>query len=425
MKAKRFVSLASALAMLLISSGCSSGQDASSSGGGTNSSSKAKTIKFASFQTDTIAEDWETVQFPAYEEETGVKVEHVFVNHTDTLSTYMTWAASDSLPDAAMLSADYLNSLVTKGMILNLSDYTEANGIDYDFDRYFPNLLNAYKYEGDVYALPSDMDINMLYYNKDIFDEAGVAYPTNDWTWEDLRENAKALTSGEGPNKIYGVNWGNYIPFLWQNETNTISEDGTECLLNTPAAIETFDFLASMLHEDESAVMPGTDEPMFDNGKCAMTYSGPWYAYYNLAEVDFEWGIAAVPAGKVKATSCYGSTFAVFEASPNQKEAVDFLTWFLSDEQQLDRAEKFCWFPPASSVVEAGNFMDDDSIMGLTKEQKELIMSETECGDAPIVVENQNEINQILDRELTLLWAGEKSVEDALNTAAEEIAPLL
>lgn len=419
--------------LMLFATACTSEAPGSSTGSGSGSGTSSESgktgektkIKFASYQTGDVAEDWEKNQFPKYLEETGVEVEHVFVNHTDTISTYMTWAAADQMPDAAMLSANYLNALIAKGMVLNLSEYTAEKSPDYDYSRYIPKLMEAYKYEDEVYALPSDLDLGLLWYNKDIFDTAGVEYPNESWTWEDLQKNAALLTSGSGPEKIYGASLADYQTYLWQNGTDIISADKKTAQFNTPDAKEAFTYMMDMVAE-ETAVNPNNKEPLFQSGKAAMSIgSGPWFAHYEMANVDFNWGVTAVPKGKEKATTCYGSTFAVFNNSKNTDAAVDFITWFLSDEQQLDRAEKFYWFPPTESAIENDAFMNTDAIMGMTKEQKQLVLSETEFGKAPIIVEKQNEITQVVTSELSLMWAGEKTVDETLDKINSEVDKLL
>lgn len=433
---KRILSsfVACCLVLCLFSlSGCTESPAPSAAATGVSAEGESQTaekkdvkLKFATYQAGDVAQDWETVQLKKYKEETGVEVEHVFVNHEDTITTYMTWAAADTLPDAAMLSANYLNALIEKKMILNLTKFTGEKDPDYDFDRYFPNLLNAYKYKDEIYALPSDLDLGLLWYNKDIFDAAKLDYPNPDWTWTDLQENAKLLSSGSGPEKVYGVNLGSYQSYLWQNGTDTISADGTECLMNADATKEAFQYMLDMVQKDGSAVNPSSEEPLFQNGKAAMSLgAGPWFAHYEMENVDFNWGVTAVPTGKEKATTCFGSTFAVFQNSKQPQEALDFITWFLSDEQQMDRATKFYWFPPSTTCLNMEEFLNDDKVMGMTKAQKELVLSETKHGRAPTVVESQNELSQIMTRELSLMWAGEKSLDDALNQITEECNALL
>ena len=382
-------------------------------------------LKFATFQSGDVAEDWETIQLPKYKEESGIEVEHVFVAHTDTITTYMTWQAAGTMPDIAMLSAEYLNSLISKEMILNLDKFTSENQSDYDFSRYFDNLLSAYKYNDEIYALPSDMDLGLMWYNKDIFDSANIDYPNADWTWEDLEKTATALTSGSGPNKIFGANLANYQTYLWQNETDIYSDDKTTCLMNTDSVKESLNYMYDMVDRGV-AILPATEEPLFQNGKAAISLgAGPWFAHYEMKNVDFNWGVTSVPKGKVDATTCYGSTFAIFNDSEHPQESLDFITWFLTDEQQLQRAEQFSWFPPSKTVLAMDEFLDNDDIMSMTRDQKQLVLEETKSGKAPIIVENQNEINTVITREMSLMWAGEKTVDEATNQITKEVNELL
>lgn len=87
-------------------------------------------------------------------------------------------------------------------------------------------------------------------YNQDLFDAAGLPYPSADWGWEDLERAAAALTQGEGPNKTYGVYadswWGVWLPYVWQNGGDLISEDGSACTLAQPPAVEALEWWASL-----------------------------------------------------------------------------------------------------------------------------------------------------------------------------------
>lgn len=81
--------------------------------------------------------------------------------------------------------------------------------------------------------------------------------------------------------------------------------------------------------------------------------------------------------------------------------------------------------PPTESAIENDAFMNTDAIMGMTKEQKQLVLSETEFGKAPIIVEKQNEITQVVTSELSLMWAGEKTVDETLDKINTEVDKLL
>lgn len=381
-------------------------------------------ITFASFQTGAVEEDWINVQFPKFYEETGIEVEHVYIEHADTISTLMTWMAGDMAPDCCMISALYENSLAAKGLLLNLDTYLAENKPDYDLSRFYPNLLEAYQYDGVQYALPSDLDLSVLWYNKDMFNAASVDYPAAGWTWEDYRAAAEKLTTGAGPEKIYGSSIPSIQATLWQAGADYISADGKTCIINTPEARKAYEFILGMI-QDGIVPAPGSEGVGFPQGRCAMNPgAGAWYAYYMLNEVDFNWDISPLPIGDQAATQAYGSTFAVLKNSKNIDAAVEFITWFLSDEQQFIRAAQFAWCPPARTVLEFPGF-DDESVLCLNADQKQLMLAENINGRAPIVVSNQNEIRQIINREESLIWAGEKSIDDALATMETEITPLL
>ncbi|GGD85468.1 ABC transporter substrate-binding protein [Paenibacillus nasutitermitis] len=421
------------ISMLTITSAaCSSapseGND-SKSEGSTDSGTKSGTmvqLKFSSYQSGDVSKDWETIQFPAYKKETGVDVEHVFIKHEDTISTLMMWNAANTMPDAGMLSADYENALAAKGMLVNLSELIKEKDPNYDLGRFFPKLLDAYKYKDELYALPSDLDLGLLWYNKDMFDAAGIAYPDENWTWDDYLSAATKLTSGDGPAKIYGTKLPSPQTFLWQNNADIISADGKNVTIDSPEGLEAITFISDLVNKYKVAPKSGAnDEDKFQTGRAAMSLGeGPWYAHYGLKDVKFNWGIAPMPKGKQKATTAYGSTFAIFSSSKHQDEAWEFIKWFLSDEQQFIRAKQFSWFPPSSSVLSMPDFVDE-SVLQMSKDQKELVMKEAEYGRAPVVVEKQNEANQIINRELKLVWSGEKKPEDALNTIKTQVQPLL
>jgi multiple sugar transport system substrate-binding protein len=268
------------------------------------------------------------------------------------------------------------------------------------------------------------MDLGLVWYNKDLFDAANLAYPSNDWTWDDYRATAKALASGEGPGKIWGSEMPQLQHFLWQAGADYFSADGLSCALNTPEAKEAYNFILGMMDE---GICPRERlyEGGFNAGRAGMTLgSGPWYAFYMLNDAEFTWDVAAMPQHKHKATTAYGSSFGILKSSENIDAAFEFISWFLSDEQQFIRAKQFSWFPPSGTVLDFPGF-DGEDVLNMNTVQKQLVMDETEYGRAPLVVANQNEINQIITRENSLIWAGEKSVDDGLAAMEAEINPLL
>ena len=94
------------------------------------------------------------------------------------------WASGDpkAVPDVAFLW--WTPKFASEGVLENLDPYIQKSGTD--LNDYWPGLLESHKYNGSVYGLPRDIEVNILYYNKDILDKAGVKYPDESWTWDDL-----------------------------------------------------------------------------------------------------------------------------------------------------------------------------------------------------------------------------------------------
>ena len=95
-----------------------------------------------------------------------------------------------------------LAGLIQKGQVLSLDDYIQKANID---ESYYGGMLNELALDGKVYAMPFKKDCTILYYNKDLFDKAGVEYPKDGMTLTDYRELAAKMTSGEGAEKVYGA----------------------------------------------------------------------------------------------------------------------------------------------------------------------------------------------------------------------------
>jgi len=164
------------------------------------------------------------------------------------------WAAGDKegIPDVLFLSP--VVTYAGQGVLEPLDPFIKASG--YDTSDYWPSLLDFGKLKGTIYGLPRDIGIEVLYYNKDIFDEAGVSYPTNFWTWDDLKAAAKQLskitTSGRVQRYALGAEGGKYQLFLGQNR-GTILDDmvnPTACTLSEPVAVEAISFFAGLMDED-------------------------------------------------------------------------------------------------------------------------------------------------------------------------------
>ena len=215
--------------------------------------------------------------------------------------------------------AQYFN-FATKGMFENLEAYAQAD--QYDFDQLGADNVELSRINGDLYALPYVQSEWLLYYNKNIFDEAGIAYPTDDMTWDEFREVAKTLTKGEGAEKQWGFTMPDW-PCTWTGIASKkgktfIKEDGT-ANRDDSAFRDALQFKYDLTMVDKSGpslaenkVTKAHYAKQFSAGNIGMMIAGDW-VHNNIKEnlggnYTFEYDVAAMPhSEEEEAGTTYGA----------------------------------------------------------------------------------------------------------------------
>ncbi|MBK8046581.1 MAG: extracellular solute-binding protein [Anaerolineales bacterium] len=198
--------------------------------------------------------------------------------------------------------------------------------------------------------MPRDFQTIVLFYNKDLFDAAGVPYPTDDWTLQDLRDAAKKLTvdsDGDGVMDQWGFStdlWDMELSSgaaLWGNGAEVLNADRTQTLIGEPKARAAWQTISDMVLLDKSIPDPETAAQYgdaFAAGTAAMTTIGHWVVP-EYAKLPFQWDVAAMPAGPEKrATSVNSAGFVLAKDSKNPDAAWKFVEFASSEAgQQSDR----------------------------------------------------------------------------------------
>ncbi|MGN6503919.1 MAG: ABC transporter substrate-binding protein, partial [Pseudolysinimonas sp.] len=291
-------------------------------------------------------------------------------------------------------------------------------------DAYKQSLLEAYATDGTQYALPSSFSDVVLYYNKDLFDAAGVSYPTADWTWADEKAAAEKLTD-----KAAGV-WGDHQPVsfyefykaLAQNGGQFLSDDGTKVAFNTPAGIEA----AHWLVDKSGTVMPtieqgqGTpdfDTNLFKDGKLAMMHTGIW-VFGAVADVPFGWDIAVEPGNTTQASAVFSNALGVSANSKHPEAAAKWAEFLSSSDTTVQVRLDAGWeLPPISDDAKLSTYLEK----GAPANRQAVFDSLDGIALPPVVATGQTEMQDIMTEELVEAQSGRKSVEDALKSAEERI----
>ncbi|MEC0261467.1 sugar ABC transporter substrate-binding protein [Bacillus subtilis] len=279
------------LALSAFLSGCS-GSDTSS-----GDSKNGVTLRILVWNNNPEGTKLENEIFKAFEKENpGVNVEMVYAPYDKFNDKFLTMSAGGDQPDLVWIQPSAFGQLVSKNVLMDLSD-KEINK-----DEYLPNILEMGKVDGKQYALIRDAATFQMGYNKDMFDEAGVPYPSDDWTWDDFLNAAKKLTKVEGGKTVqFGIE--NYYTgeILVQNGGSYISQDGKTVTVDSPETIEAIQFGSDLINkykvQPTSAQAQGMSN-LFLTGKAGMKLMGPWDWADTEKNVSFEWDVAPMPAGK-------------------------------------------------------------------------------------------------------------------------------
>jgi multiple sugar transport system substrate-binding protein len=198
----------------------------------------------------------------------------------------------------------------------------------------YPGLLAAFTKDGTPYCVPKDFSTLGLLYNKDMFDKAGVAYPTADWTWKDMQDAAKKLTSGDVVGFSATPDYNRWMAFLYGNGATAFDADG-KSTINSPEAVAALDFYNSFVKDGTGKTPKDLDSgwggEAFGKGKAAMVVEGNWAIGF-LADTypDLKWGVAEIPAGPSangkKGTLTFTECWAV---GANAKDATADAAWKL------------------------------------------------------------------------------------------------
>lgn len=368
---------------------------------------------------------WDNNQLPAHEqiieafeaENPGIDVEIQVVpwgNYWDRLQT--TLAGGDAY-DVFWMNGPNFQVYASRGVLMNLQPAIDAAEIDMSV--YPEALVNLYSYEGEVYGFPKDFDTIGLYYNKDLFDAAGIAYPDDTWTWDTLRETAEKLTA----NGVWGFaatteDQTGYWNFIFQNGGQVIEPDGSAVLLDQPEACDAikylYSFVADGLSPDgatQAAASPAVQ--LFPGGAVAMITAGSWMARtYEDAEPNI--GVAPLPMGAdgTRATIIHGLANVAWAGTAHPEEAAK-LVQFLGSETAANILAQ------SGTVIPAYTGYQDAWVEAMPDMDLQVFLDATEYAIPYPTAAKGMAWNTEIATILGEVWAGNTSIDDACAAAAE------
>jgi multiple sugar transport system substrate-binding protein len=375
------------------------------------------TITYTNFISNDGNEDNLQTIVDAFEAENpDITVEVTTLPYNDYFTALQTDLAAGTVADVFDTNYDSFPQLAANGVFAPL---TVA-----DPDAYRGSLLEAYSADGVQYALPSSFSTVVLYYNKDLFDAAGLDYPSSDWTWADEEAAAVALTD-----QAAGV-WGDHQPVsfyefykvLAQNGGEFLNADGTAVAFNTPEGIEAAQWLVgksgtTMPTIEQGQGTPDFDTNLFKDGKLAMLHTGIW-VFGAVADVPFGWDIAVEPGNTQQASAVFSNAVGVSATSEHVEAATKWAEFLTSSSTMVDIRLDAGWeLPPISDEAALATYLDKDN----PANRQAVFDSLDAVALLPVVAVGQTEMQDIMSQELVEAQAGRKTVEEALASAEERI----
>ena len=283
-----------------------------------------------------------------FTEETGIKVD-VQVKEWDSYWTLLEAGASGGdMPDVFWMHSNNSQMYMKNNKLLKLDDYI-AKSEKVDMSNYMPEITELYTYDGSYYAVPKDYDTIALWYNKKMFDDAGLEYPNENWTWDDLYEAAKKLTNGDK----YGfcMNTSNdqdtYYNMVYSMGGYIVNDDHTKSGYDDANTIKAMDYVGKLLKDccPPATTMSetGTDV-MFQSGTVAMITQGSWMTAgfldneYLVENCD----VAILPYDKttgMRTSICNGLGWAASADTKRPDDCWKLIEWLGSKEMQEKQAE--------------------------------------------------------------------------------------
>lgn len=426
--------------MLMFTAACVAEPVATDDGGAADGSAEGDgptTITWAMWGSPAEIETHQAVADAFMAENSDIAIEIYSEPWGDYFTKIQTmWASGDSeiVPDVLFLSP--IQGYASQGVLEPLDSYIEASG--YDTDDYWPSLLEFGTHDGSIYGLPRDIGLEVLYYNTAMFDEAGLDYPNDSWTWDDLLAAADALTIVEDSGRVarYGLGMedGKYQLWVGQNGGSILDDmrNPSSCTLTSDESMAAIKFFADMM--DNNHAMPpadltqaGGDAGAFAEGQVAMIIqnSSRVSAFNAIDGLAYDVAVVPIPDGGQRSASAGGAAWTMSALSDNKDAAWTFLQWLQgTDGGQRLYTESGEILPALQSTAKSDAFLGIDA----APTNRQAFITEGENAKVGRIgyFAEWGELNgSIISPALSSIWVGEATPEDALPALCEQVDAFL
>ena len=353
----------------------------------------------------------------------NVTLDYTYCSGPDYPTKLQVWFSSGKAPDVIRMSRDIFSPFASEDLFADLTPYLEASGSAGCWDE---SLLDIFDFDGELLSLPYMYSTYVIAYNKDIFDEANLEYPTADWTETEFVELAKTLTSGEGPEKTYGMWFGGWVcelvralygePKMYDTENMVMQATNNE---KFKAAFQ----LLGDLHKDgycSNEVTKTTTTGGFVTGKYAMAIAmtGDIASYQKQIGDNFKWDIVELPISETYDTRWNTNMrlqgFGMSKTTEHPELAYDLIEYMTTNyEVQKAVDEDGVGIPALTEYLESEEFKTNYG--GGLAYNKEAFVNMAKVGTSWEYAGIWADINDTLTSEFNAYITGATDIDTALD----------
>ena len=417
MKAKHIIAVSMIIIALAVFGGCTG------RGSSTGRDGRVR-IRVSHWDVASTSSNYINTLVDAFKEKhPAIDVEIIDIPSTDyTMRLQIMLNGGSDLDAFWIKDGDTTKGLVNRGQLADLSAYAARDGIELaDFN----GVAERFVIDGKLTALPASTGYYILYYNKDIFDNAGLPYPSNEMTWPEWETLAGQLSSGSGNNRVYGG-----LLHTWQAcVQNWGVQDGIHTIMGPDYSFFRPYYEMALRMQNAGSIWDyGALRSAgihygsaFLQGNIATMPMGTWFyatiiERINAGEANINWGLAALPrAPEIEPGWTVGSVtpIAVNQASRNKDAAWEFVQFITSEEG----ARIYAAYGVSPARADEESLAAIASMPGMPEGAQEALAVRNIALDRPMV-DQVNEVNHMLGQEHSMIMLGEVSIERGLENMA-------
>lgn len=381
------------------------------------------TITYLNFSSSgDVAPNLEKMRVEFEKKNPNIKVQIETIAFAQYFTQLQTRAAAGKLPDSFELDYENFVAYAKRGQVREVSSLLKSS--KFDTSSIAPKALEVFSYKGKQYGLPESFSTCVLFYNKDLFDRAKIAYPTDDWTWKDMQSAAEKIRALD--KDVYGllqpVQFWEFYKLARQNGGALVSADGKKFTVNTPQNVETLTMLTDRINKSNviptSAQLGGMgDWDMFKSGRLGMIVNGIWAFNEFIRDCNFAWDIAVEPGNAAKATHFFANGLVISAKSKHSKEAIEWIKFMSSSPEAAKIRIDASWELPA--ITTAAVTADYTKIA--VPANRAAVFKSLDYAIAPVVVDQQQETIDIINAGLTAAREAKKTPAQALADIQKEL----